>query len=322
VEGLSFNVAAGVAVAGVRPFVDARIATAGRMLRGQGGLAASTALGQVGMVAFDRVHAADPASRPFDAGNSLSTFLFGTDYGAYFAATGAELVREALPEDRIPWTLRLYTEDQRGVAVRDPFTLRDLVGSTRRYVRAGLGVEPARQHGLVFDLATGGGVGPLALQWRVMPRLEAATGDFDYRRASLIAGLSMPLMPDGAGPFGGLSLGLEVAAGSSFGTVPGQALWVLGGPATIRGYPPAAGAGDSFWRTRAELATAFPAWRAVLFSDMGETSGRGGFDGEHHRLHSVGIGVSFLEGLFRVDLARALQFHRGWRVTFGVDNLL
>lgn len=323
VEGLSFNVAGGFDVAGIRPFADARIATAGQVLRGQLGLAATTTLGNLGLVGFERVHAADPMSRPFDAGNSLSTFLFGSDYGEYFAARGVELVREATPGSRVPWSLRFFSEEQEEVAVRDPFTLRDLFGTQRQFVRAGIGVEPARQHGVVFDLAAGGGIGPFAVQWRAQPRLEGSFGDFDYGRASLEAGVSAPLLPGGVGPFpAGFSLGLQGATGVSFGTVPGQGLWLLGGPATIRGYPPAAGAGDGFWRTRAEFATTFPVLRAALFSDMGSTWGRGGFDGVHHRLHSAGIGLSFLEGLLRVDLARAMEFHTGWRMTIAVDNIL
>jgi hypothetical protein len=323
VEGLSFNVAGGVDVAGVRALADARVATAGRVVRGQLGVATGTALGYLGFLGFDRVHAADPASRPFDAGNSLSAFLFGTDYGEYFGARGLELVRESRPESRAPWQLRFFTEQQDSVAVRDPFTLRDIFGSQRQWVRAGTGVEPATQHGAVFDLAVGGGLGPLQLHWRLLPRIEASTGDFDYARASLIGNFSAPLLTGGVGPFTeGFSVGFEAAAGASTGTVPGQALWFLGGPATIRGYPPAAGAGDGFWRARAELATTFPVLRAVLFSDTGSTWGRGGFDGTHHRLHSAGVGASFLEGLLRVDLARAMVFHRGWRMTIAVDNVL
>jgi hypothetical protein len=323
IEGLSFNAAAGVDIAGVRSFVDARIATAGQVLRAQLGAATTTGLGELGFIAFERVHAADPESRPFDAGNSLSTFLFGSDYGAYFGARGLELVRESRPGSRRPWTLRLFTEQQDSVAARDPITLADIFGGGSEWIRAGLPTRPATQHGLAFDLAAGGGFGPLQLNWRILPRFEASAGDFDYGRAAITASVSLPLFGGGVGPFrNGLSLGLEGGAGATTGDVPGQALWYLGGPATIRGYPPGSAAGDGFWRTRVELGTTFPVLRAVLFSDMGSTWGRGGFDGAHFRLASAGAGVSFLEGLLRIDLARALDFRPGWRMTIAVDNVL
>jgi hypothetical protein len=323
VEGLSFNVAAGVDIAGVRSFADARIATAGQVLRGQLGIAAATALGEVGFLGFERVHAADPAARPFDAGNSLSAFLLGSDYGEYYAARGFELVREARAGARHPWTLRFFTEQQDSVAMRDPFTLAGIFGSGREWIRAGLPTEPATQHGLVFDLATGGGLGPEQLHWRVLPRFEASVGDFDYGRTSITGSASTPLFTTGIGPFrSGLTAGVEVAAGTSYGAVPGQALWYLGGPATVRGYPPASAAGDGFWRTRVEVGTTFPTLRAVLFSDAGNTWGRGGFDGAHFRMTSAGIGMSFLEGLLRIDLARALEYREGWRMTIAVDNVM
>jgi hypothetical protein len=37
---------------------------------------------------------------------------------------------------------------------------------------------------------------------------------------------------------------------------------------------------------------------------------------------SAGVGASFLDGLFRLDLARALRAPRGWRVDFYMDGAL
>jgi hemolysin activation/secretion protein len=173
-------------------------------------------------------------------------------------------------------------------------------------------------------VAFGRGVGPQQVQWRLLPRLEAAVGDFGYGRGSVVASAAAPLTARGFGPLpGGVSAAVEVAAGASAGTVPGQALWYMGGPATVRGYSGAAAAGDGFWRARAELGTTFPVTRAVLFTDVAQTRGRGAFDGQDHRqLFSAGVGLSFVEGLLRLDLARAMRFRPGWRLNIMVDNVL
>jgi hypothetical protein len=327
VEGLSFNITAGANIGGVQPFAEARIATAGRVLRGGAGLAATTAVGELGLGGYDRIDAADPTARPFDAGNSISTFFFGVDQGVYFAATGAELVRTSHSESRRPWTLRLYSEEHDSVALRTPFTFRRIF-TTQYWLIAGPGTEPARQSGLDFQLALGRGVGPQQAQWRLQPRIELATGDFDYGKASLIASAAVPLLR-GITALGadGLTVGVEVAGGASAGTVPGQAMWYMGGPATVRGYPGASAAGDGYWRARGEFGTSFPIVRVAVFSDVAQTWGRGGWQAfdfieDHPRLLSFGIGTSFLEGLLRVDLARAVRFRPGWRMMVAVDNVL
>jgi hypothetical protein len=321
VEGFSFNVRAGVDLGGIAPYADARIATAGRVLRGQLGVQAATGAGVLAVQAYDRVHAADPASRPFDAGNSIATFLFGDDYGHYYAAQGLELVRSARPEDRVSWTLRLFAEEQDSVAYRQPFTIARLFGGGT-WRRAGLPVTPATQYGASIELAVGGGVGPGQLHWRVVPALGGSFGDFGFGRASLTASVATPLPVPVPLPFGGgLSAALEVAGGASAGTVPGQSLWHLGGARTVRGYPAASAAGEHFWRARAELGTTLPALRVAVFTDAGRAYGAGGFEGQP-LLAAAGIGLGMAEGLVRIDLARAVRFRPGWRLQVSVDNVL
>jgi hypothetical protein len=163
---------------------------------------------------------------------------------------------------------------------------------------------------------------------RLQPRIELATGDFDYgkglaprERGAPAAARHPALGADG------LTVGVEVAGGASGGTLPGQAMWYMGGPATVRGDPGASAAGDGFWRARGEISTSFPIVRIAVFNDVAETRGRVGwqvfeFIEDHPRLMSFGFGTSFLEGLLRVDLARAVRFRPGWRMTVAVDNVL
>jgi hypothetical protein len=319
VEGLSFNVRGGLDLGGIAPFADARIATAGRVLRGQAGVQAVTGAGVIAGQGYDRVYAADPASRPFDAGNSIATFLFGDDYGLYYAARGIELVRSARPEERTAWTLRVFAEEQDSVTVRRPWTLSRLFGGWS-WRRAGLPIEAATQYGASLNLALGGGVGPGQAQWRVVPVLGASFGDFDFGQAAVTAGFSVPL-PVRAPFGGGLTAAVEAAAGASAGTLPGQALWHLGGAATVRGYPAASAAGEHFWRVRTELGTTLPPLRAILFADAARAYGAGGFEGQPG-LAAAGLGVSLAEGLVRVDLARAVRFRPGWRLQLHFDSVL
>jgi hypothetical protein len=62
--------------------------------------------------------------------------------------------------------------------------------------------------------------------------------------------------------------------------------------------------GDAFWLARAEAGYGFEAVRPVIFGDIGTP------------LSGVGAGVSILDGLVRLDVARGLQpvGQRGWRV--------
>src|SRR5690606_15813510 len=94
-------------------------------------------------------------------------------------------------------------------------------------------------------------------------RLRAETGTFAFTQPSAAAFATFPLPAD-------LLAGLELGAGTSFGDVPLQRRWHLGGTSTVRGCRPEDRiSGNPFWRARAELGTDFPAARLVLFSDAG-----------------------------------------------------
>ena len=114
---------------------------------------------------------------------------------------------------------------------------------------------------------------------------------------------------------------VELAGGMSDGQVPVQTFWYLGGPGTMRGYDGNAASGDAFWRARLELANRWPAARAVIFADVGNAGSR-----EHlslvRPLTGVGAGVSFVDGLIRIDFTRATQSPTGWRLDIYSDAAL
>jgi hemolysin activation/secretion protein len=118
-----------------------------------------------------------------------------------------------------------------------------------------------------------------------------------------------------------LAVALEGAAGTSTGSVPLQSRFYLGGPATLRGYDGAVTAGNAYWRGRLEVANAFPAVRLAAFTDLGWAGARADF-GKGRALIGSGIGASFLDGLVRLDLARALRSPTGWRFDLYFDARL
>ena len=94
-----------------------------------------------------------------------------------------------------------------------------------------------------------------------------------------------------------------------------------GGPGSLRGYGGNAARGDAFWRTRLELANQWPAARVVVFGDLGRAGPREQLS-LTKPLAGVGVGASFIDGLLRVDLSRALRRPTGWRLDFYTDAAL
>jgi hemolysin activation/secretion protein len=103
--------------------------------------------------------------------------------------------------------------------------------------------------------------------------------------------------------------------------VPIQSAYFLGSTPTLRGYYPLAATGDAFWRTRAELAHGSPAARFIVFSDMGWAGPRDEIE-RGRALLSAGAGFSTLDGLLRIDLARATRAPTGWRLHFYLNGAL
>jgi hemolysin activation/secretion protein len=144
--------------------------------------------------------------------------------------------------------------------------------------------------------------------------VDGATGDFDLARSS--ATLRMFVTPSGP-----LAFAFSASAGTSVGTVPVQSHFFLGGAANLRGYPGGTLSGESYWAGRLEVGNSLPAVRLAVFSDIGWAGDRDDF-WRGRPLIGAGVGASFLDGLFRLDLARALRAPTGWRLEFYVDGIL
>lgn len=266
------------------------------------------------LAAYRRLSAMNAETRPLGAGNSIAALLLGQDDGEYFRALGAELtVRPAPATGSNAWELRVYAEQQRPVEAETDFSVRHALDGDHVF-RPVLPADRADQVGAAITLRLAHGLDPAGLRWGGELELGGGTGTFDYGRAALTARVTHPLTAALVGS-------IEAAAGTSAGTLPLQSRWFLGGPATVRGYDGAAAAGEAFWRGRAEVATSFPAARLALFGDAGWAGSRGA-----RRLGptlvAAGIGASLLDGIVRMDLARALEGPGRWRFHLYVDGLL
>lgn len=206
---------------------------------------------------------------------------------------------------------RLFAEHQGPVSTRTDVTLRSAFESFG--FRPNITADRAGQAGVALTLRPVIDRALLGGRWAAELGVEGEAGTYRFARPSLSV--------RGAFPLGGLAAAVEGAAGTSFGDVPVQSLWYLGGPGTLRGYDGGTAAGTAFWRGRGEVGTGSGAARLSLFSDVGWAGARDSFTLQAP-LWSAGVGASVLDGLFRADLARAVRRPAGWRLELYMDGAL
>jgi hypothetical protein len=314
VEGLSVGARVDVGAGPLALDATARLGTADLEPGVEIGVARETSAWRYRLAGYRRLDTFDRASSALGLGASLSALLLGRDEADYLRATGSELAARPVRFGRWEQSWRIFAEHQHPVSRETDITLprawRD--GPVFREV---LPADRADQVGAALTLRTVRGESALGSRWTAGTELEAQAGSFRFGRASALGGLGAPI------PFG-LVGSLEGAVGTSAGTVPVQGLWYLGGPGSVRGYPGAAAAGKSFWRARGEVATRGPGARLATFMDAGWAGGRSDWSSADPSLLAAGVGASFLDGLIRADLARALRGQTGWRLDVYLDAAL
>ncbi|HKA58025.1 MAG TPA: BamA/TamA family outer membrane protein [Gemmatimonadales bacterium] len=290
-----------------------RIATTDATLDVEGGALRETGNVRFRLAGYYRLAAVDPTARSLAIGNSLNALFLGRDDGDYFRAAGGELTIKpaiTLPQS---FSIRAFAEQQRVAIKRTDFSIPNLINDLNVF-RPNITAEPADQFGASVTFRTQRGIDPERTMVSTDVTIDGAAGTFDYGRASTTLRAIVPMTRRVAGA-------IEVAGGISTGRVPIQSYWYLGGPGTLRGYDGAATTGDAFWRARAELGNRWPGARVVLFSDVARADSRDRLS-LANPLASVGVGVSIMDGLFRVDLARALRSPTGWRLDLYSDAAL
>lgn len=263
--------------------------------------------------AYHKLAAVDQGGRHLGFGNSIIALLFGRDDGEYYRASGARITLEPASDRRASWTWTLYGEHQEGVERNTNVSLPRLFDAGHAF-RENIEGAQADQFGTRMTLRPYWGSERTGLQVGTEVSLQGEVGDFQFVRADATLRTAFSLTPK-------LRSAFEVAGGTSWGDVPAQRLWYLGGSSSLRGYDGSAVLGTSFVRARAEFARVYPVVSVSVFGDAGWAGDRGDI-AVRDALFSVGVGGSVLDGLMRIDIARGLRDPTGWRLELYLDGIL
>ena len=276
------------------------------------GITRSNLVKSVGIQGYNHLVSASDWGHPLTFSSSFSSLMFGRDEGFYYRATGGELTgtREAGfgGGTHIEW--RAFVEQQRTAAVKTNFSVNgsDFPGNLTAWkgTYEGVAARFQSQHGL----------DPRGLRLFSDLRLEAAHGDSLYGRGALDLTASHGV--------GRLAAALTVSGGSSLGALPPQRLWYLGGSKTVRGQSPSpdsSQSGNAFWLSRLEIGSNDAGMRPTLFGDLGWVGDRNHMTQNVKPMSGVGVGVSFLDGMFRFDVARGIYPKKQFRVDLSLESM-
>jgi len=274
-------------------------------------IARGTEQGSAELTGYHRLNSANDWGDAFGLGGSLSALVFGRDEGFYFRSSGAELIGARVASAATGVTWRMFAERQHNAPVETQVSLPNAFRGAE--FEPNVRAIPATEGGASARIRSAYGLDPRGFRLSSDIRLEAATGTFDYTRGAIDLNASRYLFRD-------VGLSLMGGAGTSGGTLSPQRAWHLGGTSTVRGFPPDALMGDAYWLARAELALlGGPVLRPVVFYDAGWAGPRGSWSKSPGNIRGAGVGVSFLDGLARIDLARGVDPRTVWRVHLYVE---
>ena len=304
VEGLS----AGLGVSedlgrGYAWWGEARFGVADRQPNAELRVTQSDDRSTLGLGVYRRLASANDWGDPLSLGSSLSALVFGDDEGYYYRAWGGEFTGQG--DLGFPYAWRLFAEGEGTAQVNTNFSFTHAFDGP--HAPANLVAHEGAITGVSVRVMPSYGLDPHGLRVLSNLRAEGAAGTFDYVRGAADVTISHGLarIADGA---------ITLSAGMTGGQAPPQRWWYLGGLQTVRGLPPGAEAGDSYWLTRVELGPRSVAFKPVVFYDMGWAGDRSDWGHEGRPLAGAGAGMSFLDGLIRLDVAHAIYPGRSWRV--------
>jgi hypothetical protein len=313
VEGLSTGIAVHQQVGmGYAWSAQLRGGTGDQQLNGELGVDRSNGRTTYKLNAYRRLVSANDWGTTLTFSSSLPALVSGRDEGVYFRSWGGELVRTTSRNKQLDW--RLFAEEQWTADVTTRFSF--FGGRHDKSFGPNVTATRGTYAGASVRWRDSWGIAPRG--WKVLSdfRLEGAGGETEYGRGALDLSVAHPII-------GPLSFGLTAAAGSSVGDLPAQRYWFLGGSPTVRGQVigiDSLHAGNAFWFSRFELARQKNTSRLSIFGDLGWAGSRDSDWGRSRRLLSgIGIGSSFMDGLFRTDISRGLWPRKGWRLDFSVE---
>ena len=262
---------------------------------------------------YHELTAIDEGARHLGLGNSVMAAFLGRDDGDYFYRSGVSAEWAPPAALRRSYRVRSYAEYHRSATVSTDVALFRLLEDGWSF-RPNVLADEGWEVGAVVDVNPWWGSDPRSLQGGFDLMVQAATGAADFARASLTGRVIAPAPS-------GLRLALEGSAGTSWGRPTVQRLWYLGGARTLRGFAPRTAVGGDYARGRVEIAKTFT-WGALsAFSDYGWAGTWDDFDVSNGHA-AVGAGVSLLDGLIRMDLARGMDRPGGTRLDVYLDGIL
>lgn len=295
----------------------ARGSVADAQLNGEFTLARSNGRRELRGTVYRRLAVSSDFGDPLSFGASLGSMLYARDEGFYHRAWGAELAGERPLRGGVQW--RLFAEQQFAAPVENHWSL--FGGANDDRFLGNVAADQAWLYGAAVRWRGSHGLDPQG--WRVSGdlRLEGAAVDYavapvtgsdaSYGRALFESTLSRG--------FGRFAASLTGAAGTTTGTVPAQRHFFLGGLQSVRGQTPGTGFGQSFWLSRLEIGANNAAFRPVVFGDLGWAGARDGWSSIGRPMSGAGVGVSFLDGLFRFDVARGIYPRVQTRLDLSVE---
>jgi hypothetical protein len=265
----------------------------------------------LGLTVYNRLVSAGDWGNPLSTGSSISALLFGRDEGFYYRATGIELSNAPNQGGSFNRTWSLFLEQERNAEQRTTFSFARAMRGAQ--FEPNITTQRALWVGGRTRITQSVGENPQGFRLFNDLRLEAARGDTGaYGRAALDVTASHGIANGAAA--------LTVAGGTSFGDIPLQRAWFLGGSQTVRGQRPGTEVGNAFWLARAEVAQGLGAVRPVVFADMGWAGNRQNWSSIGVPMSGVGAGFSILDGLLRFDVARGIKPTKQWRVDMYVEG--
>jgi hypothetical protein len=305
IEGLSAGVSAYEDLGeGYRVSASARLGVADWQPNASLGITRSTGQRSLSLQLYRQLAVASDWGQPLAFGASFANLLYGRDEGFYYRALGASLTYRTEPNGATEWRLFAERQDSARVSARGWLTGSGFAPNVqaRAGAIAGLAVADHRSAGL----------DPRG--WRLLTdtKLEGGVGDWSYARGLVDATLSKGFLDQGA-------IAITAAGGTSAGTVPPQRKFFLGSLQTVRGQVAGAQQGNAFWFARNEVGYGTSLARPSVYYDVGWAGDRSQFSTPGTLMQGVGVGASFLDGLFRLDLARGLKPTPRWRLDLSVE---
>ena len=296
VEGLSLGVTVEKTLGdGYETEYSGRIGLADLQPNGEATIRRSNMRSQLRGTAFRRVVAANEWGDPFGLGPSALALVFGRDDGLYYRTLGAEVGGMLRPSaEGTVWSWRLYAQREDSAPVRTQRSFANAINGLQ--FAPNIQATAGHFEGATLIAMRSWGANPRGARASGLFRGEAATGTSQFGRASAELTLSQGLGKNSEAT-------LTASGGQSFGDVPVQRLWFLGGPQTIRGFGPGAMAGKAFWFGRFELTRGHPLARPSIFADAGWAGDR--LQAGTSPISGFGLGLTLMEGVVRFDVARS-----------------